>query len=148
MSKWESIYNKYPTKLHPTEVETETLPVALLHWFVANDQGERVQFTKFHDRCIWNVNPDGPWVDFHSNEPVSREAIQELIPHINEVVDFDIYTGVAKYNNKEICWSPNTQLWKYRNYRTVHFNETPIEGTNSALNLDQEEGSEPDEDTA
>ena len=148
MTKWEEIYNKYPTKLHPTEQEADTLPVALHHWFVANDQGERVRFAKFHDRCIWNVNPDGPWVDFHSNEPVSREAIRELLPHIDEVDDFNIYTGEATYNNKDIRWSPDAQLWKYRNYRTVHFNETPTEGTNSALNSDKEEDSEPDEDTA
>ena len=148
MSKWDKIFNKYPTKLHPTEVETETFPVALHQWFVTNNQGERVRFAKFHDRCIWNVNLEGPWIDFHSNEPVSKEAILELVPHINEVVDFDIYTGLAKYNNKEIHWSPNAQLWKYRNYRTVHFNETPTEGTNSTLHLDKEEDSEPDKDTA
>jgi len=50
------------------------------------------------------------------------------------------------------------QTWKYRNNRTVHFNQTLTEGTNSALNSEEEasevnsnEGSEkldPDEDTA
>jgi len=50
------------------------------------------------------------------------------------------------------------QTWKYRNHRTVHFNQTPTEGTNSALNSEEEasedssdEGSkksDPDEDTA
>jgi len=42
MTFWDTIYNKYPTKLHPTTEEVETLPIALLNWFVANDQGERV----------------------------------------------------------------------------------------------------------
>ena len=131
MTKWEEIYNKYPTKLHPTNEEAETFPVAFFQWFVANDQGEQVRFAKFHDRCVWNVDPNRPWIDFHNNEVVSREAILELIPNINEVTDFDIYTGTATYKNKNICWNPALQNWKYRNNRTVHFNETPTEGTNS-----------------
>ena len=131
MTKWEEIYNKYPTKLHPTAEEAETFPVAFFQWFVANDQGERVRFAKFHDRCVWNVDPNQPWIDFHNNKPVSREAILELIPNINEVADFDIYTRTATYNNKDICWNPGLQTWKYQNNRTVHFNKTPTKGTNS-----------------
>ena len=46
------------------------------------------------------------------------------------------------------------QTWKYCNNRTVHFNQTPTEGTNSTLNSEEEESgseeenSEPDKDTA
>jgi len=47
------------------------------------------------------------------------------------------------------------KTWKYHNNRTVHFNETPTKGTNSALNSEEEgeseskeEDSEPDKDTA
>jgi len=139
MTLWDEIYNKYPTKLYPTKEEAETLPVALCNWFVANDQGERVRFAQFHNRCIWNVDPEQPWIDFHLNKPITKEEILELIPYINEVTDFNIYTGEAKYNNKDIRWSTDLQLWKYHNYRTVHFNETPTEGTEPSSKADSDE---------
>jgi len=51
-----------------------------------------------------------------------------------------------------------TQTWKYHNNRTVHFNQTPTEGTNSTLNSEEEmseassnessQKSDVDEDTA
>ena len=60
--------------------------------------------------------------------------------------------GEAKYNNKDVHWAPGLQQWKYRNNRTVHFNETPTKGTNSALNSDNKESNskdlEQDKDTA
>jgi len=55
--------------------------------------------------------------------------------------------GEAKYNDKDIRWSPDLQQWKYHNYRTVHFNKTPTEGTNSALDSESKK-LEQDEDTA
>jgi len=54
--------------------------------------------------------------------------------------------GRAKFNNKEVIWTPIHQ-WKYRNNRTVHFNETPTKGTNSELSSNEKK-SNPDEDTA
>jgi len=151
MTFWDTIYNKYPTKLHPTTEEVKTLPIALFNWFVANDQGERVRFAQLYDNCIWNIKPEQLWVYFQSNLPVERENILGLIPYIHQVTEFDFYTGEAKYNNKDVCWAPGLWQWKYCNNRTVHFNETPTEGTNSALNSDKEsdsKDSEQDEDTA
>jgi len=66
--------------------------------------------------------------------------------------------GFVKYNGKNVAWHRPTQTWKYCNNRTVHFNQTPTEGSNSALNSEEEisetssdkssEKSDPDEDTA
>jgi len=147
MTFWDTIYNKYPVKLHPTTEEADTLLIAFLNWFVANNQGERVQFARLHNDCVWNIKPEQLWVYFQSNLPVERETILERIPHIHQVTEFNFYSGIAKYNNKEIHWNPSEQQWKYCNHRTVHFNKTPTEGTNSELNSKEEE-SEPDEDTA
>ena len=152
MTFWDTIYNKYPTKLHPTTEEANTLPIALLTWFIANDWGERVRFARLHDNCIWNVKPDQPWIYFQSNLPVEKETILELILHIHKVAKFNFYSREAKYNDKDICWNPSLQQWKYHNNRTVHFNKTPTEGTNSALNSESKESdsekSEQDKDTA
>ena len=64
----------------------------------------------------------------------------------DQVTDFDLYTGTVKFNNKNVIWTPIHQ-WKYCNNRTVHFNETLTEGTNSELSQSSRE-SNPDEDTA
>jgi len=148
MTFWETILLKYPTKLQPTEEENKFIPVVLTEWFVANDQGEQVRFARFHNNCVWNINPNTPWTDYASSTTVTQEEFFELVPYFNQVTDFNLYTRTAKYQNKKVTWHPNHQ-WRYRNNRTVHFNETLTEGTNSELSSSESsDKSDPDEDTA
>jgi len=79
---------------------------------------------------------------------IPLETLTNLVPYLEQVTDFDLYIGRAKYNNKDVIWTPIHQ-WKYRNNRTVHFNETLTEGTNSELSSDKASNkSNLDEDTA
>jgi len=97
---------------------------------------------------VWSIPPNKVWTDYNSNKEISLETLTNLVPYFHQVTDFDLYMGKVKYNNKDVIWTPIHQ-WKYRNYRTVHFNETPTEGTNSKLS--SKEGSNKlnlDEDTA
>ena len=146
MTHWENTFNKYTTKLQPTKEDRINLPVSITEWFIAHDLGDRVRFARLHNKCIWNINPKDPWIYLQNNEPVEKDTLCQVIPHFEEVEGFDLYTREAKLNGKDICWNPSLQLWKYRNDRTVHFNETPTEGTNLELASDSETGSDNDSD--
>jgi len=145
---WEKVLLKYPTKLQASEEDAEHLPIVFSKWFIAYDQGERVIFAQLHDDCMWSVPPNKVWTDYNSNKEIPLETLTNLVPYLDQVTDFDLYIGRAKYNNKDIIWTPIHQ-WKYRNNRTVHFNETLTEGTNSELSSDEASNkSNLDEDTA
>ena len=97
---------------------------------------------------MWNVDPNKPWIYFQTNNIVERETFFKLIPCFHQITDFNLYTRSAKYNNKKITWNPVYQ-WRYHNNRTVHFNKTPTEGTNSELSSDESSSeSNLDKDTA
>jgi len=142
---WEKVLLKYPMKLQASEEDAEYLPIVFTKWFVAYDQGERVVFARLHNDCMWSVPPNKVWTDYDSNKEISPKTLTDLIPYFHQVTDFNLYTGKAKFNNKDVIWTPIHQ-WKYRNNRTVHFNKTPTEGTNSKLSSDKKLN--PDEDTA
>jgi len=152
MSHWEITYKQYPTKLAPTVEDSHNIPVIFPEWFITHDKGDRVRFAQFGNEAVWNVNPDGPWIYLRTNLEVPQETLEAALPYSDQLTDLDIYTGVALYNYKVVAWHHPLHTWKYRNHRTVHFNQTPTEGTNSALNSEEEsEGSEksdPDKDTA
>jgi len=151
MSHWDTTYKTYPTKLAPTTEDSRNIPVIFPEWFVTHDKGESVRFARFGDEAVWNVNPDSPWIYLRNNLDIPQETLEATLPYSDQLTDLDIYTGIALYNYKVVAWHHPTQTWKYRNHRTVHFNQTPTEGTNSALNSEEEEDSEksdPDEDTA
>jgi len=143
---WEKVLTKYPTKLQATKEDAKNLPIVFHKWFVAYNQGERVIFAQLHDNCVWNIPPSKTWTDFNSNKDISLETLTNLVPYFHQVTDFDLYTGKAKFNNKDMIWTPIHQ-WKYRNNRTVHFNETPTKETNSELS-ESSNKSNLDEDTA
>jgi len=148
MILWEKVLLKYPTKLQPSEEDAEYLPIIFSEWFVAYDQGERVIFARLHDDCVWSVPPSKTWTSYNTSKDTSLETLTNLVPYFHQVTDFDLYTGRAKYNNKDIIWTPIHQ-WKYHNNRTVHFNETLTEGTNSELSSNEASNKlNPDEDTA
>jgi len=96
---------------------------------------------------MWSIPPNKVWTDYDSNKEISLETLTDLVPYFHQVTDFDLYMGKAKYNNKDVIWTPIHQ-WKYRNYRTVHFNKTLTKGTNSELSSKEDSKSNPDEDTA
>jgi len=153
MSHWDVTYKTYPTKLSPTTEDSRNIPVIFPEWFITHNKGDRVRFAKFGDEAVWNVDPDGPWIYLRNNLEVPHETLKAALPYSDQLTDLDIYTGLALYNYKVVAWHRPTQTWKYRNHRTVHFNQTPTEGTNSALNSEGEasevsEKSDPDEDTA
>jgi len=89
---------------------------------------------------------------------VPHETLESALPYFDQLADLNIYSRLATYNRKSVAWHWPTQTWKYRNNRTVHFNQTPTEGTNSTLNSKEEaseassnkgsEKSDPDKDTA
>ena len=152
MSHWELTYKQYPTKLLPTKEDTQNIPVVFPDWFVTHNQGDRVRFAQFGNEAVWNVNPDHPWIYLQTNLEVPWETLEAALPYSDQLTDLNVYTGFTEYNGKNIAWHQPTQTWKYRNNRTVHFNQTPTKGTNSTLNSDKEdsesEDSDPDEDTA
>jgi len=145
---WEKVLLKYPTKLQASEEDAKYLPIVFSEWFVAYNQGERVIFARLHDDCVWSVPPSKTWTNYNTSKDISLETLTDLVPYFHQVTDFDLYTGRAKYNNKDIIWTPIHQ-WKYQNNRTVHFNKTPTKGTNSEQSSDEaSKKSSPDEDTA
>jgi len=129
---WEKVLLKYPTKLQATEEDAEILPIIFAKWFVAYNQGERVVFAQLYNNCVWNIPPNKTWTDYDSNKDIPLETLTNLVPYFHQVTNFNLYMGRAKYNNKDVIWTPIHQ-WKYHNNRTVHFNETLTEGTNSEL---------------
>jgi len=145
---WEKVLLKYPTKLQASEEDAEHLPIVFSKWFVAYDQGEKVIFVRLHDDCMWSIPPNKVWTDYDSSKEISLETLTNLVPYFHQVTNFNLYTGKAKFNNKDVIWTPIYQ-WKYRNNRTVHFNETPTEGTNSEASSNEgSKKSDPDKDTA
>jgi len=145
---WEKVLLKYPTKLQASEEDTKYLPIVFQEWFIAYDQGERVLFARLHNDCVWSVPPSKTWTDYDTSKDILLETLTDLVPYFHQVTNFNLYMGKVKFNNKDVIWTPIHQ-WKYRNNRTVHFNETPTEGTNSELSSDEASNkSNPDEDTA
>jgi len=113
MTHWEDAFNKYTTKLQPTEEDKANLLISITEWFIAYDQGDRVRFARLHDECIWNIDPNGLWIYLQNNERVEKDTLCRVIPHFEKVEDFNLYTGEAKLNGKDIRWNPSLQLWKY-----------------------------------
>jgi len=158
MSHWELTYKQYPTKLAPTTEDTHNIPIIFPNWFITHNKGDRVRFAQFGNEAVWNVNPNDSWIYLQTNLVVPWETLEAALPYFNQLTDLDIYTGFVKYNGKDIAWHQPMQTWKYRNNRTVHFNQTPTEGINSALNSEEETSeassdesskkSDPDKDTA
>jgi len=145
---WEKVLLKYPTKLKATKEDAKNLPIVFSKWFVANDQGEKVIFAQLLDDCVWNILPSKSWTDYQTNKEIALETLTNLVLYFHQVTNFDLYTGKAKFNNKDVIWTPIHQ-WKYHNNRTVHFNETPTKGTNSELSSNESSDKlNPDEDTA
>jgi len=145
---WEKVLLKYPTKLKATKEDTESLPIVFHNWFVANDQEEKVIFAQLLDKYVWNVPTSKSWTDYQTNKEITLETLTNLVLYFHQVTDFDLYTGKAKFNNKDVIWTPIHQ-WKYRNNRTVYFNKTLTKGTNPELSSDESSNkSNPDKDTA
>ena len=145
---WEKVLLKYPTKLQPSKEDAKYLPIVFQEWFVAYDQGERVLFAQLNNGCVWSIPPSKAWTDYDSSQDIPLETLTNLVPYFHQVTNFNLYTEEAKFNNKNIIWTPIHQ-WKYHNNRTVHFNETLTEGTNSELSSDETSNkSNPDKDTA
>jgi len=97
---------------------------------------------------VWNVPPSKSWTDYQTNKEIALETLTNLVLYFHQVTNFDLYTGKAKFNNKDVTWTPIHQ-WKYCNNRTVHFNETPTKGTNSELSSNESSNkSNPDKDIA
>jgi len=138
MSHWELTYNQYPTKLAPTTEDACNIPIVFPNWFVTHNKGDRVRFTQFGNEAVWNVNPDGPWIYLQTNLAVSQGTLEAALPYLDQLTELDIYTGLATHNRKSVAWHQPTQTWRYCNHRTVHFNQTPTKGTNSALNSEEE----------
>jgi len=135
-------------KLQASEEDAEYLPIVFSEWFVAYNQGERVIFAWLHDDCVWSIPPSKTWTNYDTSKDISLETLTDLIPNFHQVTEFNLYMGRAKYNNKDVIWTPIHQ-WKYCNNRTVHFNETLTEGTNFEPSSDKDsEKSNLDEDTA
>jgi len=135
-------------KLQATKTDAKNLPIVFHKWFVANDQGDRVIFARLLDDCMWNIPPSKSWTDYQSNKEISLETLTDLVLYFHQVTDFNLYMGKAKFNNKDIIWTPIHQ-WKYCNNRTVHFNKTLTKGRNSKLSSNEGSNkSDPDEDTA
>jgi len=103
---WEKILIKYPTKLQPTEEDAENLPIVFCKWFIANNQGEKVLFAQLHDECMWNVPPNKLWTNYQTNKEVELETLTDLVPYFHQVTNFNLYMGKAKFNNKDIIWTP------------------------------------------
>jgi len=158
MSYWEITYKRYSTKLAPTTEDAHNIPIIFPEWFITHNKGDRVRFAQFSDEAVWNINPDDPWIYLQTNLAVPQETLEAALPYFDQLTDLDVYTRLANYNGKIVAWHQPTQTWKYHNNRTVHFNQTPTKGTNSALNSEEEaseassnkgsEKSDPDEDTA
>jgi len=155
MSHWELTYNQYPTKLAPTTEDACNIPIVFPNWFVTHNKGDRVRFAQFGDKAVWNVDPNGPWIYLQTNLAVPHKTLEATLPYFDQLSDLDLYTRLATYNRKVVAWHQPTWSWKYRNNRTVHFNQTPTKGTNITLNSEEEaseassnESSEKDEDTA
>jgi len=146
MTFWEKVLTKYPTKLQATKEDAKHLPIVFHKWFVAYNQEEKVIFAQLFDKCVWSVPPSKSWTDYQTNKEITLETLTDLVPYFHQVTDFNLYTGKARFNNKDVIWTPIHQ-WKYYNYRTVHFNKTPTKGTNSELG-ESSNKSNPDEDTA
>jgi len=138
MSHWELTYKQYPTKLKPTTEDARNIPVVFSNWFITHDKGDRVRFAQFGNEAVWNVDPDSPWVYQQTNLTVPHKTLESALPYFDQLANLDVYTRLATYNKKSVAWHRPTQTWKYRNNRTVHFNQTPTEGTNSALNSEEE----------
>jgi len=90
-----------------------------------------------------DLNIGSPWFYLKTNLEILQGTLETALPYSDQLTNLDIYTRFAEFNGKDVAWHRPTQTWKYRNNRTVHFNQTPTKGTNSALNLEKEEsGSE------
>jgi len=129
---WEKVLLKYPMKIQPTDKDVKNLPIIFHKCFIAYDQGEKVIFARLHNKCVWSIPPSKSWIDYQTNKEIPLETLTDLVPYVHQVTNFGLYTRRAKFNNKDVIWTPIYQ-WKYHNNRTVHFNETPTEGTNSEL---------------
>jgi len=99
---WEQILLKYPMKLKATKEDAENLPIVFPEWFVANNQGERVIFAQLLDDCMWNVPPSKTWTDYQTNKEIALETLTDVVLYFYQVTDFDLYTGTAKFNNKNV----------------------------------------------
>ena len=124
MSEWEKLCKNYPERLTLTNEETAFIPAQATDAFVTFEQGKRLLFANWNQKIIWCYYPATKWVDDDSNTDITATELRAAFPFFEELTDHDPFQGTAQYQGKDIQWNQKDQLWKYRNNRKVHFNNT------------------------
>ena len=102
MSQWESIKQRYPTKLPLTEAEIKHLPFTSKDSFATNSQGERLLFASFGTEAIYSRGVGRSWRFQDDNEIVDESHLQATFVDYGEVENLNVFLGTATFRNKEI----------------------------------------------
>ena len=126
MSRWEIVWQTYPTKLEVTELETRHLPYTVTESFAANIQGSRILFAKFGSEAIYSWGAGHTWKYKDGRETVEESHFKASFVDYELVDNLDYHTGTAEFRGKEIKYDRKNHRWTYLNNRPVNF-YTPSE---------------------
>ena len=146
MSKWEKLKKSYVTHFPPTEEERKTIPLCFQEAFATAKLGTRTIFARFEEEPVWVTKSHISWKYISTNEDVNISEIVGWFPYYQQLEDINPFTGIARFNGKNVYYNTLSETWKYLNNHTVHFNRSEASESNQEDSEDEEEEDNEDEE--
>jgi len=123
MSSWNVVLDNFPLalRLQLNDLEEAYVPVYATDAFAADYKETQCLFARFLTPGIWCEGVGHTWKFTSNNEELSTKKFRFLVPHLDEVNQFDFIQRTATFHGKDIKWDTQDSMWKYLNNRKVHF---------------------------
>ena len=146
MSKWEKLKKSYVTCFPPTKEEQKIIPLCFKDAFAAAKVGTRTLFANFEEEPVWVAKPHVSWKYVSTNEDVDVSEIVRWFPYYQQLEDINPFTRNARFDGKDVYYSPLSEVWHYFNNHKVHFNRSEASESNQEDSEDEEEEDDEDEE--
>ena len=121
MSRWELIWQQYPTKHDLTEQETHHLVYMTKESFATIVKGKQILFAKFGNEAIYLRGVGHMWKFEEDREIIEEVHFKATFVDYGLVENLDCFTGTAEFWGKEIKYDKRNNHWVYLNNHPVNF---------------------------
>ena len=139
MSKWEKLKKSYVTCFPPTKEEQKTIPLCFKDAFATAKVGTHTLFANFEEEPVWVTKSHISWKYVSTNENVDISEIIGWFPYYQQLKNINPFTGNARFDGKDVYYSPLSEVWHYFNNHKVHFNGSEASESNKEDSEDKDE---------
>ena len=104
MSSWDHVLELFPPtkRLELTDLEADYLPLYATNGFAAFFKDTCCIFALFQTPAIWCEGVGTLWRFTSDNTELVERKFRYLVSHLDEVKDFNIISGTATFQHKQI----------------------------------------------